>query len=588
MALDDILKEVSVDNAWGHIEHITETIPTRLAGSENSQRMAEYAYETFEKAGLDSQMHKFLGLVSFPEPATVRLLSPEQREIVANTLGHSASTDGIEGELIYVGSGAESEYEGKDVRGKITLSELSYSPARHEKAYIAWKRGSIAQIMMNWGDETNTAVPFGSMKSAWGNPTPETLETEMPDIPCVGIARTEGLRLKELCLRGNVRVSLNAKADNGWYPLTMTTAEFDAERDRQFLLLGGHMDSWPGPQATDNAAGDACIMELSRVFQNHREELQRGVVAGLWMGHETGTMISSSRFADLNWDRLRKSCVAYMQIDQPAVVGSSTWHLHSTDDMQQFATRATKEIIGDMPIHWRRQQKNGDSSFFGVGLASVAGEMSFTDEEIQRTALADLGWWHHSIENTIDKVDKERLALHLRVYANWMWGLLTNPVLPYEYRPTAARFVSRLSEFASSDIPGIDMAGAVDRAREFEGLAGQLDAQSEAWRKRILAGGDADSQHGADLLNRAQLRLSRILVPIASTAVGPYGQDRYGHAWQTQMIPSLVPYKTVAGYDRSSEEFQTWWVAMIRARNRVSDALQQASDELRVALDALR
>jgi len=58
----------------------------------------------------------------------------------------------------------------------------------------------------------------------------------------------------------------------------MTTAEFDAERGRQFLLLGGHMDSWPGPQATDNAAGDACIMELSRVFQNHRDELPRGVV----------------------------------------------------------------------------------------------------------------------------------------------------------------------------------------------------------------------------------------------------------------------------------------------------------------------
>ncbi|MEZ4522072.1 MAG: hypothetical protein R3A46_10595 [Thermomicrobiales bacterium] len=78
------------------------------------------------------------------------------------------------------------------MRGKITLSELSYSPARHEKALIAWKKGSTAQIMMNWGDETNEAVPFGSMKSAWGNPTPETLQTEMPDIPCVGIARTEG------------------------------------------------------------------------------------------------------------------------------------------------------------------------------------------------------------------------------------------------------------------------------------------------------------------------------------------------------------------------------------------------------------
>jgi hypothetical protein len=588
MSLDDILKEVSIDNTWKHIEHITETIPSRLAGSDNSQRMAEYAVETFKKAGLETKTDKFLGLVSFPEPATVRLLTPEQREIVANTLGHSASTDGIEGELIYVGSGAESDYEGKDVRGKITLSELSYSPARHEKAYIAWKRGSIAQIMMNWGDETNTAVPFGSMKSAWGNPTPETLETEMPDIPCVGIARTEGLRLKELCQRGTVKVWLNATADNGWKPLTMTTAEFDAERGRQFLLLGGHMDSWPGPQATDNAAGDACIMELSRVFQNHRDELPRGVVSGLWMGHETGTMISSSRFADLNWDRLRSSCIAYMQIDQPAITGSSTWHLHTTDDMQQFATRATKEIVGDMPIHWQRQQKNGDSSFFGVGLACVSGEMSFTDEEIQRTALATLGWWHHSIANTIDKLDKEKLALHLRVYANWMWGLLTNPVLPYEYRPIAERFASRLSEFGQSDIPGIDMASVVDRARDFEGLATQLDAQSDSWRERVLKGGNEDSKRAADLLNQIQLRLSRILVPIASTAVGPYGQDRYGHAWQTQMIPSLVPYPTVAGYDRSSEEFQTWWVAMIRARNRVADALQLASDELRGVLDQLK
>ncbi len=423
MPLEDILREVSVDKAWDHIRHITEQIPTRLAGSENSRRMAEYAYETFGKAGLSSEMHDFRGLVSFPEPATVRVLAPSAYEIVANTLGHSASTDGVESELIYVGSGAESDYEGKDVRGKITLSELSYSPARHEKAYIAWKKGSIAQIMMNWGDETNEAVPFGSMKSAWGNPTPETLETEMPDIPCIGIARTEGLKLKELCQRGTVRVWLDAKADNGWKPLTMTTAEFGAQRDRQFMLIGGHMDSWFGPQATDNAAGDACIMELARVFREHEDDLRRGVVAGLWMGHETGTMISSSRFADVNWDRLRQSCVGYLQIDQPAIIGSSVWNLHSTDDIQSYATRAAREMLGDMPLRWHRQQKNGDSSFFGVGLACIAGEMSYTDEEIQRTALATLGWWHHSLHNTIDKLDKDRLALHLRVYANWMCGL---------------------------------------------------------------------------------------------------------------------------------------------------------------------
>ena len=586
MALDDILREVSVDNAWAHIEHITETIPSRLAGTENSRRMAEYANETFGKAGLTSQMHDFQGLVSIPAPAVVRVLAPNQYEIVANTLGHSASTDGVEAEVIYVGSGAESDYEGKDVVGKITLSELSYSPARHEKAFIAWKKGSVAQIMMNWGDETNAAVPFGSMKSAWGNPTPETLETEMPDIPCVGIARTEGLRLKELCQRGTVRVWLNAEADNGWKPLTMTTAEFGAQRDRQFMLIGGHMDSWFGPQATDNAAGDACIMELSRVFRQHEDELRRGLVAGLWMGHETGTMISSSRFADVNWDRLRRSCVAYLQIDQPAIIDSSVWNIHSTDDIQAYATQAAREMLGDMPIRWHRQQKNGDSSFFGVGLACIAGEMSYTEEEIQRTALATLGWWHHSIENTIDKLDKGRLAQHLRVYANWMYGLLTQPILPNEYSPLANRFVERLSDFAKYDVPNIDMQSTVERAREFQELAGQLDEQADAWSRRLSANPEGGEQV-ADAINNAKLQLSRTLVPIASTAVGPYGQDRYGHAWQTQMIPSLVPYPKLASYDRDSEEFQTWWVSMVRARNRVTDALEQATEVVRTTLDEL-
>jgi peptidase M28-like protein len=585
MALEQILGDVSVDTVYKHIEHITTRIPSRLAGSANSQRMAEYAYETLQKSGLESRMHKFLGLVSFPEDGLVRILSPEKREIVANTLGHSAVTEGVEGELVYVGSGAESEYEGKSVRGKITLSELSYSPARHEKAYVAWKHGSIAQIMMNWGDEKNEAVPFGSMKSAWGNPTPETLENEIPDIPCVGIARTEGLRLKALCSAGPVRVWLSANANNGWKPVTMTTAEFGTGADRQFVLLGGHMDSWPGPQATDNAAGDACMMELARVFYHHGDDLRRGLITGLWMGHETGTMISSSRFADVNWDRLRRLCVAYVQIDQPAMTGTSVWHLHSTDDIQNYVVSLTRDVVGEMPIQWRRLQKTGDTSFFGVGLPCAAGEMSFTDEEIKRTALANLGWWHHSLHNTIDKIDKGLLALHLKVYAHWMWGLLAEPILPYEYKPIATRFVERLQELARWDIPDIDMSGAAHHALEFQGLAARFDESSRRWRQRIKQG-TSDNQ-AAEVLNQAMIRLSRILVPIASTVVGPYGQDRYGHAWQTQMVPSLAPYPKLAAFSRDSEEFQVWWVAMIRARNRVVDAVTQASDVVRGALGDL-
>src|SRR5438132_313282 len=80
----------------------------------------------------------------------------------------------------------------KHVAGKITLSELSYSPGRHEKQRIAAGMGSIAQIMRNWGYPENTALPLGSVKPVWGNPTPETIRTEMATIPCIGISRIAG------------------------------------------------------------------------------------------------------------------------------------------------------------------------------------------------------------------------------------------------------------------------------------------------------------------------------------------------------------------------------------------------------------
>ncbi|MBI3967704.1 MAG: hypothetical protein HY329_18860, partial [Chloroflexi bacterium] len=75
-----------------------------------------------------------------------------------------------------------------------------------------------------------------------------------------------------------------------------------------------------------------------------------------------------------------------------------------------------------------------------------------------------------------------------------------------------------------------------------------------------------------------------LLVPVASTVAQSYGQDRYGHVWQSEMIPTLAPYRQLAGYAPDSEEFQTWWVAVVRARNRVADTLDQAASVIRAAV----
>lgn len=568
---------MSVERVKADVLHITREIPSRLAGSENGRRMAEYSAERFRGAGLAAQVHEIPGLVSFPEKASFRILSPNEVTIDANTLGHSTQTlpEGISGFLLDVRSGAFQEYEGQDAAGKITLSELSYHPARHEKQRISALKGAIGCVMMNWGPPENEAVPFGSVKPAWGNPTPDAYQNEMATLPCIGIARSAGLKLREMLGKGPVKVWLRTNVENGWKPVHVTVAEIRAAASDDFVVVGGHQDSWPGPQATDNAAGTACILELARVFNERREQLRRGVVFGLWTGHETGTMIGSSWFVDREWSRLRKHAVAYLQIDQPSCVGTTRWVTGSNVELKRFHQAVEAQELGGREAFWRRAAKTGDASFFGLGVPMLAGQGIFTEQELKDTALATLGWWHHSVENTIDKLDWTYMPTHLRIYAGWLWTLCTAAVLPYEFVSVARQFVERLSALGP-DHAAIGFDRALEQAKAFEASAQRLDDTARKTRLRYEAG---ESNPGpAELLNGCFKRLSRMLVPLASTAKGAYGHDPYGYTPQNRMIPSIDGLDRLSAIPADSEERWMLETQGVRDRNRVCDVLADAAD----------
>jgi hypothetical protein len=590
MSGKSVLDDVSADRIRAHVEKIVREIPHRAAGSANGKRMAEYSRDAMKAAGLaDVVVHELPAVVSFPEHAEFRVEAPSEIAIQANTLGHSVNTaeDGIRGEIIDVGGGAFSDYEGKDARGKIILTELSYSPARHEKQRIAGMKGAIGAVMMNWGHPENEAVPFGSVKPVWGNPTPENAKTEMPTIPCIGIARTAGLKLRDMSTKGPVRVWFRTHVENGWRPVQITIAKMPApasspEKD-DFVLVGGHQDSWPGEAATDNAAGNACKMELARVFMQHRDELRRGVTFGFWTAHETGTMAGSAWFADRNWDALRKNCVAYLQIDQPACIGTTEWNTASNAELKSFHTAIESQLL-KKKFKWKRAVKSGDSSFFGLGIPMFHGEGAFTDAELNATANATLGWWHHSIENRLDKMDWALMQEHIRVYAGYLWELATAPVLPFRFVPVAEQVIARLEEFKEPGKP-VGLDGAQARARQFAEAAARIDSAAAAEAEKFKGG--RGSEQAALLLNRTMKRLSRILVPLQSTAIGTYGHDPYGYTPQTTMIPCLYDLTALA---KLPDGEQRWMLEtrMVRARNRVADALEDSSALIDDALVQLK
>ena len=536
MSEQSILKALSVDNVKETTVHISDCIPSRLSGSENGRRMAEYSRDRLAAEGIEARVHKFPGLVSFPGPARLRVTSPVTLEIEANTLGHSEPAASLAGELVYVGDGAYADYEGKDVRGKIILTELSYAPARHEKQRIAAELGAAAAIMVNWGRPENTAIPFGSVKPAWGNPTPESFRTEMPTLPCIATARATGLRLKDLCARGRVQVELSAEVDDRWTPVHLTEGCIPGTTSEDFVLLAGHQDSWPGPASTDNASGNAVIIELMRVFHQHRDKLRRGIVAGFWTGHETGTMVGSTWYVDQNWRRLRDHAVGYILIDQPSCTGTVRWGASSNVELKRFHQAVEARLLGNRAYSWERKKKHGDCSLFGMGVPMIFAMGQFSEEELKETARANWGWWHHTLECTIDKVD----SISWPTICASMPPISGNSARRWccpQLAESAAQFVKRLEELAPAGRSiGLDQALAA--ARALQETAVTFDAFADNWREHFAkaTAGNVDEKP-ADMLNLAMKRLNRLLIPLASTVRGTYEHDPYGLTAQTTMLP---------------------------------------------------
>ena len=149
----------------------------------------------------------------------------------------------------------------------------------------------------------------------------------------------------------------------------------------------------------------------------------------------------------------------------------------------------------------------------------LAAQGAFTEEELKKTALANLGWWHHSLENTIDKLDFEFMADHLRVYAAYLWELCTAVVLPFEYVSVADQFIERLDELKA----GRRRHRPCRRRRSRAGLQGvrrEARGRRQQWRARYAPGKSKD-EAAAD----ASQRLHEAAVARAGAA----GQHLEGH-----------------------------------------------------------
>ena len=562
-----LLESLSVERAFEHIRWLTEEVGERISGTEEERKAAKYLRQVMGDYGLETELQEFEVYNSVPLHAELKVLSPEFRVIEAQAQGHSTSTlpEGVTGELLYLGAGSEADYEGREIKGKIVLAELSYSPPRPEKARLAACHGAKALVIMNWGRDKDPYLPKGAVKAVWGNPTPENF-ADIPRIPVLGISRAAGEYLKDLLSRSEVHVQLRAECVQRWDKVLQPLGRIrGTEEPEKFVLVGGHFDAW-GKGATCNAAGNGLMLELARVLNQFRSQLRRSVVFAFWNGHEIAEAAGSTWYVDNFWDDITENAVAYINVDSPGLKGTHIYKCRATLELKRFVQEVGRQILGEEGLFEPMRGKMADQSFYGVGVPSIMGRTVFDERTLEKFHGATLGWWYHSDNDTLDKIDKEQFLKTMEMNLGYIFRLCSDEVLPMEFVTVAEDFVDRLRQIRPLEKGFLKLSSLIRRARELKEEAEKL----ELLKRRI---GDVKE---IAVMNDGLIKLSRILLPVLNTIVGKYGQDSYGLSNLDFPIPALYQLEEFSNLKPNDTNYKLLWTKLLRERNRVADALGAA------------
>lgn len=533
------IDEVSTDNLQAVNAGIAEWV--RVTGTEDERKAFDYVQETVRGYGLETTLHLPTCLVSNPVSGTLTV-GDMDFPCITHSFSTSTGASGVAGKLVYAGSGTASEFGTAEAGGKIVLTDGLASP---QKAYAATQANVRALICIS-GEHLHEMT----VSPVWGSPTPDSLGA-LPQVPVVSVDAGVGAELKRLIEEGSARTRVATEVDTRWRPIPVLIADLDVT-DREYVMFSGHVDSWHYG-AMDNGSANATMIEVARVLAGHRDELRRGVRFAFWSGHSQARYAGSTWFADAYWFDLRDNCIAHVNVDSTGGIGATD--LTTANTMAEtfgFAREVIQRQTGQELIY-QRFGRAGDQSFWGVGLPAIfmsvshQGEPSDVTADLTRltggTAArgGGLGWWWHTTEDTLDKIDPELHVRDTKIYVEVVGRLATDAVVPFDLAGPIDEMLgeldacvaewARAGQLADDDRPG------------FVAVRSELESARAAWdsvRRRI--GGDIDDEQAARI-NSAVVSAAKHLMPANYTATGEFDHDP---ALGARTLPTLHPPVEIA------------------------------------------
>jgi hypothetical protein len=564
--IDRIAGTVSAATMMRHLEEFARRV--KPSGTPEELESFRYLRACLKGYGLKTRLLLHDAYISLPGKARLEI-GNLTLDCITHSFSRASPPQGVRGKIVCAGAGSREDFARLDARGKVVLLEHIANPAASLRASQA---GAIGQIHIS----PHRHLHEMCISPVWGSPTDET-RARLPSTVVLSIRKADGDAIKQRLLADEpIEAMLYAEVDTRWRKTPILEAELLPDRagkDESFIMFSGHHDTWH-LGVMDNGGANATMLEVARLFAQERGHLRRALRLCFWSGHSHGRYSGSTWYADNHWEELEKSCAAHVNVDSTGAKGNTvmTDALTSAELYELGAEAVLRQ--GGQKLERHRMSRAGDQSFWGIGLPSMfmgMGEQPLgSDDNVMGALLggsnrkgAGFGWWWHTPEDTLDKMDPDLLMRDTRVYVHALWRLLTDRVLPLDYA-AHAEALGREIEGLRKKLDGrIDLDPLIARIEVLHEGATSLKARAQ--------GNISDDE--ALRINASLIALSRALVPIDYTSGDRFEPDP---ALGQPPYPALEPLRRLASTAGGTDEAKFLEVAARRAANRVAAALDRA------------
>ena len=411
-------KALKDDTAYKTVESLTTEVGARMAGGVNDPRARAWAIAKFKALGFDKVYTEAVTyplwvrrsehgaiIAPFPQPLTLIALgySPGTPKggLTAQVIQFpsfealkAADPATVKGKIVYIGYRMQRTKDGHDYGIGSTI--------REEGPPIAAAKGAAGFLLRSAGTDANSR-------------TPHTGVTDFRDpakaIPAAALSNPDADQLERVLAYGKpvtVKLDLDCGIQGQYTGYNVVGDIVGGKYPDQVVAIGGHLDSWdPGTGAIDDGAGVAIALGAAKLIHDLPQRPDRTVRVIAFANEEMG-LWGGRAYADKHAAEVGK-----FQLGSESDLGSGpVWQMTASVKPQaRGAIEQIAKVLQPIGVAYDAKRPGGGGSDLSQmhhkGMAALS-----LDQDA--TYYFD---YHHTANDTLDKIDPQQLAQNVAVYA---------------------------------------------------------------------------------------------------------------------------------------------------------------------------